>query len=127
MTDVVGTIRPLHDNIIISDMEFGMEKNKAGIILTSDDGKGSGVHPRWGKVFAVGPEQTDVKIGDWILLEHGRWSRGFTYVLDNGDKISLRLADKNAILMISDEKPTDTMRSATVGAGANINFNIPGA
>lgn len=127
MSKVKGQIRPLHDNIIIDEMEFGFEVSQLGVILTSDNGKGSGVHPRWGRVFAVGPEQKDVKVGDWILLEHGRWGRGFTYVRDNGEETELRLADKKAILMISDEKPTDIMRSATVGAGSNINFNIPGA
>lgn len=127
MSKIKGKIRPLHDNIIIDEMEFGFEVSQLGVILPSDNGKGSGVHPRWGRVFAVGPEQKDVKVGDWILLEHGRWSRGFTYVRDNGEETELRLADKKAILMISDEKPTDTMRSATVGAGSNINFNIPGA
>ena len=128
MSKVIGTLRPIHDNIIISDMEFGEEQTKTGILLTSDNGKSSGVHPRWAKVFAVGHEQTNVSVGEWILLEHGRWSRGFTYVTESGDEIELRLADKNAILLTSSEKPEDSaMRNYAVGAGSNVNFNIPGA
>jgi co-chaperonin GroES (HSP10) len=102
-------LHPLQDKIIISDMNFGLETSTGGIVLLSDDGKTSGIHPRWAKVFAVGPEQTDVTVGDWILLEHGRWSRGIKYETKNGEHIDIRLADKDAILAISNEKPTDAL------------------
>jgi co-chaperonin GroES (HSP10) len=127
MSTVKGTLRPLGNKVLVSDMEFGMETSAGGIILHSDNGKRSGIHPRWAKVFAVGPEQTEVKVGEWILLEHGRWSRGHIYENENGEKIELRLADINAMLMSSDEKPSDAMRSASAEAGSNFNFNIPGA
>jgi co-chaperonin GroES (HSP10) len=118
---IKGTLKPLHDKVLISDMNFGMEKTKSGIFLHSDDGKSSGIHPRWGKVFAVGPEQKEVSIGQWILLEHGRWSRGHVYETENGEKIDIRLADNNAILCVSDEPPDDALR-VTVGA---LNINVP--
>jgi co-chaperonin GroES (HSP10) len=118
---IKGTLKPLRDKVLISDMNFGMEKTKGGIFLHSDDGKSSGIHPRWGKVFAVGPEQKEVSIGQWILLEHGRWSRGHVYETENGEKIDIRLADNNAILCVSDEPPDDALR-VTVGA---LNINVP--
>lgn len=124
---VTGKIRPLHDNIIVTDMEFGMERTAAGILVHSDDGKGTGIHPRWGRVFAIGPDQTSVSIGEWILLEHGRWGRAFKYENKDGKEFTLHQADKNAILMVSDEKPADVIRGIAVGAGSNVNFNIPGA
>lgn len=128
MSKIRGKLRPLKDKIIISDMNFGAEKTVSGLLLTSDDGKGSGVHPRWGCVFAIGPKQTDVKVGQWILLEHGRWSRGFEYVNEQEEEIEIRLADKTAILLVSDEKPANTtMRAVAAAAGGNFNFNIPGA
>lgn len=127
MNRVNGKLRPLHDSIIVSDMEFGLEKTLSGILIQSDDGKSSGVHPRWAKVYAVGPEQTSVNPGEWILLEHGRWSRGIKYVEENGNEKTIHLADKNAILMASDKRPADVLRSDTIGAGSNVNFNIPGA
>ena len=127
MRTVKGKIRPLHDKILIANMEFGQEKSAGGIYLTSDDGKSSGIHPRWARVFAVGEKQQDVKVGDWILLEHGRWSRSFSYETDDGEKLDVRLADKTAILLTSDVKPDDVQRAAPVGAGSNFNFNIPGA
>jgi co-chaperonin GroES (HSP10) len=120
---VKGTIRPLGNKVLISDMNFGMDKTKSGILLQSDDGKSSGIHPRWGKVFAIGPDQTDVEVGQWILMEHGRWSRGHKYEAENGEIIDIRLADNNAILCVSDEAPDDAMR-VKIGA---LNLNVSDA
>lgn len=118
-----GKLIPLGNKVLITNMNFGEEKTKGGLVLLSDDAKSSGIHPRWGQVFAVGPEQTDVKEGDWILLEHGRWSRGHQYENDNGEIIDIRLADTNAILAVSDDPPDDAMR---VVPGA-FNLNVPDA
>lgn len=118
---ITGKIHPLGDKIIVTDMNFGTETTKGGIFLLSDDAKSSGIHPRWAKVFAVGPKQLDVKVGDWILLEHGRWSRGHQYKDQDGLELELRLADNNAILAVSDEKPADAVR-VVIGA---LNLNVP--
>lgn len=109
---ITGKVVPLGDKIIVSDMNFGIETTKGGIVLLSDDAKSSGIHPRWCKVFAVGPKQQDVNVGQWILLEHGRWSRGHTYENEAGEVIDIRLADNNAILAVSDDPSDDTMRVA---------------
>jgi len=108
---VTGTIAPLRDNVLVSDMDFGFEKTKTGIILTSDNGKTQGIHPRWGRVWAIGPEQEDIKVGEWVCVEHGRWTRTIEVETDKG-VIELRMVDINAILMTADEKPDDVMRSA---------------
>ena len=76
-------------------------------VLPSDDGKSEGVRHRWGRVWAIGPAQKDVEVGEWILLEHGRWTRGVTVVDEKGDEIVIRRADINAILMVTDEDPGD--------------------
>lgn len=124
---VKGKITPLRDNVFITDMDFGMQQTSAGIYVASDDGKSSGIHPRWGKVWAIGPDQKDVTIGDWILVEHGRWTRGIDYENDTGDVITIRMVENKSILISSDEKPNDIYRSVSIGAGSNVNFNIPGA
>ena len=126
MKPVEGTLRPLDNKVLVYEMEFGMEKSVGGIFLPSDDGKSTGIHPRWAKVYAIGPNQLDVKVGEWILLEHGRWSRGINYRTPEGDDIVIRLADTNAILMSTDEKPQGAQRNEAIGAGSNFNFNIPG-
>jgi hypothetical protein len=101
-------VKALKDNVIASDMYFGDLRTTHNIIILNDDGKSYGIKPRWAKVHSVGPDQQDINPGDWILVEHGRWSRGFDFDLEDGSKITLRKIDLNAILLISDEKPEDT-------------------
>jgi co-chaperonin GroES (HSP10) len=106
MNRVAGKITPICDNVLITDMEFG-ERKLGMIVLPSDDGKSEGVRHRWGRVWAVGPDQKDIEVGNWILLEHGRWSRGITVADEDGTEIIVRRADTNAILMVSDGKPDE--------------------
>jgi co-chaperonin GroES (HSP10) len=107
---VTGNLRPLGDGVLLSDMEFGDETTKTGIIVKSDDGNVQGIKPRWGKVWAVGPDQTDVKVGDWVLMEHGRWSRATEYENEDGSITKIQKADVNAMLIVADEKPSDIYR-----------------
>ena len=107
MSKVKGKIIPIRDNVLVTDMNFDARVSKGGIVLPSDDGKSEGIRHRWARVWAVGPEQKDVKVDDWILLEHGRWTRGVTLELENGSEIIIRRADIKAILMVTDENPGD--------------------
>jgi co-chaperonin GroES (HSP10) len=104
---VVGKIIPIRDNILVTDMYFDTRISDGGFVLPSDDGKSEGIRHRWGRVWAIGPEQKDVQVGEWILLEHGRWTRGVTVELEDGSEIIIRRADINAILMVTDEDPGD--------------------
>lgn len=107
MNVVKGKIRPLSDKVLVSDMSFEEQRTASGIIIQSDDGKVHGVRPRWCRVWAIGPEQQDVKVGEWILVEHGRWTRGMTLQDDEGNEVKIRGIDVNAILMSADERPND--------------------
>lgn len=101
-------LNPIKDRVLVSDMEFGEMKTKGGLIIKSDDGKAHGVKPRWGKVYAIGPDQKDVKVGQWVLVEHGRWTRGIDLINnDNGEETTttIRMVETKAMLCISDEKP----------------------
>lgn len=124
---VKGKVVPIKDHVLVSDMDFGMQKTESGILITSDNGKSSGVKPRWGKVWAIGPDQKDVKIGEWICIEHGRWTRTIELEQEDGSILELRRVETNAIMMSADEKPSDVDLRASIGAGSNVNFNIPGA
>lgn len=106
-------IVPLNNSVIVSDMSFDERFTSSGIVLLNDNGKGYGIRPRWGRVYAVGPEQTMVKPGDWIFVAHGRWTRGIE-IEDQTGKKSLRRIDPKDILMISDEKPLDDTMSDAV-------------
>ena len=104
-------ITPLKKRVLVSDMHFGETKTKGGIILTDDDGSESGIHPRWGKVYAIGDQQEDVTVGQWVLVSHGRWSRGFK-VKKEGVELEVRMIDENDILLISDEEPEQNRTKA---------------
>ena len=69
---IKGKITPIRDNVLVSNMDFDNRTTNTGILLLNDDGKSEGIRPRWGRVWAVGEEQQYVKIGDWVLVEHGR-------------------------------------------------------
>ena len=103
---VVGKITPIRDNILVTDMNFEERKSAGGIVLLSDDGKSEGIRHRWGRVWAVGPDQKDVKVGEWIYVDHGRWTRGMT-VEEDGKEIVIRRVDNNDVLLSADQKPED--------------------
>jgi len=104
---IKGKLRAIHDDVIVVDMEFKEEFTTTGIIIPNQDGKVEGIKPRWGKVYAVGPEQKDVSVGQWIYVDHGRWTRGVTIEEADGSKFDIRKVDNNDILLVSDEKPLD--------------------
>jgi co-chaperonin GroES (HSP10) len=110
-------ITPLKKRVLVSDMHFGETKTKGGIILTDDDGSESGIHPRWGKVYAIGDQQEDVKVGEWVMVSHGRWSRGFK-IKKNGVELEVRMIDENDILLVSDGEPDQNrMQAGYVNTG----------
>ena len=111
--EVDGEIVPLRNNIIVTDMTFEGRQLSSGIVLLGDDGKTDGIRPRWAQVYAVGPEQRDVTPGQWILVEHGRWSRGLK-ILKDGSEFTIRRADPEAIIFVSNDRPEniDTLSTA---------------
>lgn len=102
----VAGIKAIKDHVLIRDMYFGERKLNSGIILLNDDEKTEGIRPRWGKVYAVGPEQQEIKTGQWVLVEHGRWSRGLKIDVE-GDEFIIRRADPKCIIFVSDDEPLD--------------------
>ncbi len=105
MKAVASKIKPIKKHILVRDMNFGEQKTAGGIVLMSDDGKSEGVKPRWAKVFAIGPQQSDVEVGEWILIEHGRWTRGLEVEEDDGTKFTIWRVDPEGIMMTSNERP----------------------
>ena len=105
LTKFEGKLTAIGNRVIVSDMHFGEQITKAGLILTGDDGTSRGIYPRWCRVHAKGPENTDdYNIGDWILVEHGRWTRGINVDDGNGEKL-LRMVEAESIMGWSKDKP----------------------
>ena len=104
-------ITPLKKRVLVCKMHFGETKSKGGIILIDDDGSESGIHPRWAEVYAIGNKQDDVKVGQWILVSHGRWSRALKVKKDNVE-LEVRMIDEDDILLVSDEEPEQNRKQA---------------
>ena len=110
----VQSLRPLKDTVLVTDMVFKERKLNSGIVLLNDNGTTAGIRPRWGRIYAVGPEQKDYSVGDWICVAHGRWTRGVEIEDAEGTVITIRKVDPKDILLISDDQPSDDTMSDAV-------------
>lgn len=106
-------LRALGNSVIVSDMAFDERITRSGIVLLNDNGTSKGIRPRWGQVYAVGPDQTDVSVGDWVLVAHGRWTRGLDIEDETGVK-TIRRVDPKDILVKSDHPIDDETFSDAV-------------
>ena len=106
-----GRLTAVGDKVLVSHMDFGEQTTKGGLIIGSDNGKTRGIYPRWAKVYDVGPRNVDgLAAGDWILVEHGRWTRSILITDDDGKDFEVRMVENESILLVSDEKPGEELR-----------------
>ncbi len=99
----MSTIRPIHDKVLAKMIDgFGNRKTAGGIIIQEADGTEKAIRPRWFEILFTGPEQNDVHPGEYVLMSHGRWSRGIDY---QGDKVYF--LDNKEMLAVSNELPAD--------------------
>ncbi len=102
---IKGKVCAKGKDVLVTDMHFGEQKTLGGIIIKNDDGQTRGIYPRWGKVFSKGPDnKEEYTVGDWILVMHGRWTRGIDVETEKG-KIEIRKVELESILAYSDRKP----------------------
>ena len=97
MTDIVAQ----KNHVIfrfVEDIQSGRFVNatSGGILISSKDTNQSNM-PRWGLITHVGPECLDAKVGDYALIEPGRWTNGF-YV----DDVRFWKTDELEIMALSD-------------------------
>lgn len=112
-----GKLSPIGNRVIVSNMYFGEQKTKGGLIIRDDDGTTRGIYPRWGQVHSKGPDNIDdYQVGDWVLVEHGRWTRSVK--IDEGEgETELRMVEAESILGFSKEKPNDVHFGAEYSDG----------
>ena len=108
-------LRALKKDVLVTDMSFDQRITQGGLILLNDNGTSLGIRPRWGRVYAIGDQQKDVQVGQWICVAHGRWTRGID-IEDETGKRTIRKIDPKDILLISDsaEMPQDDSMSTAV-------------
>ena len=102
----IKSIRALHNHVIVCDMNFKEKISHGGIIIPNSDGKLEGIYARWARVYAIGKDQKDINIGQYVLVKHGRWTRGVEIEDTEGTKV-IRRVDQNDILMVSDTPMED--------------------
>jgi co-chaperonin GroES (HSP10) len=97
---------PHPDKVFVTDIESGPLKTQSGLIIPDDNMQNRGIRPRWAQVYAIGANITDVAVGEWIFLEHGRWGFGIDLELPTGDVVRVWHADfPNGSMMASTEDP----------------------
>ena len=107
-------VKALKNKVIVTDLERG-SRIINGIILPDDNGKTEGIRPRWGRVYAVGEDVTEVRPGQWILTENGRWTRMLKVKDDNGVEVQMWGVDwPVAVLLVSDTDPETAIFSAHI-------------
>lgn len=112
-----SNIKPLYDRVLVRDMHFGDTTTNGGIIVLSDDGKDRGIKPRWAQVVRKGEKNDDpYKEGDWILVEHGRWTRGFDVDFGEETPVTCRIVEAESVMLWDTEKPQDILFGDKTGA-----------
>ena len=102
---IKGDVRAKGEDVLVVDMWFGEQTTASGLIISSDDGDTRGIYPRWGRVYSKGPRNKDpYNVGDWILISHGRWTRGLKVDTDT-ESLEIRKVELDSILAYSEEKP----------------------
>lgn len=101
------SLRAISDKVIVHGMEFGSQTLQSGIILVDDDKKSQGIKPRWAQVYSIGPKaKTELKVGQYVMILHGRWTRGINIVDAEGEK-TIRCVDLKDCVLVSDEPQTN--------------------
>lgn len=109
----VEELRALKDHVLVSEMNFDGRKLSSGIQLLGDDLRTAGIRPRWARVYAIGPDQQDIQVGQWVLVSHGRWTRGIKIEDGTGEQ-TLRRIDPEDVLLIANEQPADDSMSSAI-------------
>lgn len=99
---IKGDLTPLPNDVLVTDMEQGDRLTASGLYLLDDTtATTENIKPRWCKVYKVGENIVDFIPGQWVLVEHGRWSYGVTFDV-NGEERYIQKIDPKDVLMVSD-------------------------
>lgn len=98
----------LNNKVLVHNFK-NEERKVGGIVLLSDDGKTHGIRPRWAQVFAIGPDVNTIEVGDWVLIQHGRWTRKLNVPDLEHDSPIHGIEYPESVLLVSKEEPEDDM------------------
>ena len=113
----VKGLRAVADKVLVHKMHFGGQTLASGIILRDDDKKSEGIKPRWAQVYSIGPRaKLDVEVGQYVLVGHGRWTRGVNIEDDKHGYTTIRAVDPKDCMLVSDEPQQDMAYGSKEGA-----------
>lgn len=110
----VKTFTPAKGKIFVTEMDEGDKKTAGGIILRDDLGTETGIRPRWGRVAIVAPDIDYVVPGEWVLVEHGRWTQRIPLEVEGEEPINIWMIDPEAIMIVSDTNHALTRLAAGI-------------
>ena len=83
--------KPLKDKVLVAENNSEV-KSESGIIL---DNANSVRESKTGTVLAIGPDVTEVQVGNKILLD---WSKASVVKIDDAQRVVIKEADIVAVL-----------------------------
>ena len=102
------TMTPLGTKIIGKMVDGYVEKKTlGGLIIQDEDATVEAIRPRWFEVTHVGPDQIDVAVGDWVLVEQGRWTSVLYFYQTNRKVDYLFRIDEEGMIGTSNTDPMD--------------------
>jgi co-chaperonin GroES (HSP10) len=108
MPIAVPNLTPTRGTVLVTNIEQGDKMTRGGIIILDDNGKERGIRERWAQIWSKHPDIEDVEIGDWILIKHGRWSRGIDITDGDGAALTIRKVDwPDGVLLSCVSNPLD--------------------
>ena len=120
---IKGTPKAIGNRVLVTDMHFGEQVTKSGIIIADDNGSTRGIYPRWARVYDKGPDNKDeFTVGDWILIPHGRWTRSVKVETKTGE-VEIRKVELESILATSKEKPSGLQIGAEYADGEHATID----
>jgi co-chaperonin GroES (HSP10) len=115
-------VRPLSKDLLVINMDMGEMKTASGIVIQSYDGKAHGVKPRWAQVYKVGEQcEIDVEPGQWVLIEHGRWTRKIKIDDGEGEK-EFQKVEVASVIAMADERPNDFYIGQEFSNGSSLDI-----
>ena len=99
-------LKPLPGRLFCAALETGLRSSDGGLVLPDDNkitDTETGIRPRWFQVVNVNVDTKpdDIKIGDYVLVEHGRWS----YRFSGTDIDNYSIVEEKAVLLVSEDAP----------------------
>ena len=62
-------VKPIKKRVLARLCEQGSRMSAGGIHLLDDDAQEHGIRPRWFQVTAIGPDQDEVEVDDYLVVE----------------------------------------------------------